>query len=123
MNIAITFRHLESSTAIKDYAQEKVGRIQKFLRRPMKANVTLSVEKGIQTAEVQINAGTEHFTAKETSENMYASIDRVVDKVLHQVQHAKTMKVDSKRHGMSAGEFARISQIEVDRAIAATTEE
>jgi hypothetical protein len=38
--------------------------------------------------------------------------------LLHQVEHAKGVKVGSKRGGMSAGEFARISQIEVDRAAA-----
>jgi putative sigma-54 modulation protein len=116
MNIAITFRHLESTEAIKDYAQEKVGRIQKFLRKPMKANVTLSVEKGEQNAEVIVNAGSEHYTAKVTSDNMYASLDRVCDKLMHQIEHAKGVKVGSKRGGMSAGEFARISQIEVDSA-------
>jgi putative sigma-54 modulation protein len=116
MNIAITFRHLESTESLKDYANEKVGRIQKFLRKPMKANVTLSVLKGEQIAEVIVNAGSEHYTAKDTSENMYASLDRVVDKLLHQIEHAKGVKVGSKRGGMSAGEFARISQVELEAA-------
>ena len=119
MHIAITFRHLESTEAIKDYAHDKVGRVQKFLRKPMKATVTLSVEKGQQIAEVSVNAGSEHYTAKESSENMYASIDRVVDKVLHQVEHSKSVKVGSKRGGMSAGEFARISQAEIEGTPAA----
>lgn len=109
MNIAITFRHLDSSNAIKDYAQEKVGKLQKFLRSPLKASVTLSVEKGEQMAEVQLNAGSEHYTAKESSENMYASIDRVCDKLEHQVQHKKGAKMAQKRGGMSAREFARAS--------------
>ena len=81
MNIAITFRHLDSSDAIKEYAQEKIGRLQKFLRKPMKASVTLSIEKGEQMAEVIVNAGSEHYTAKEICDNMYASLDRVCDKL------------------------------------------
>lgn len=116
MHIAITFRHLESTEAIKDYANEKVGRVQKFLRKPMKANVTLSVEKGQQIAELSVNAGSEHYTAKESGDNMYASIDRVVDKVLHQVEHSKSVKVGSKRGGMSAGEFARVAQDQAERS-------
>ena len=116
MHIAITFRHIESTEAIKEYANEKVGRVQKFLRKPMKATVTLSVEKGQQIAEVSVNAGSEHYTAKESSEWMYASIDRVVDKVLHQVEHSKSVKVGSKRGAMSAGEFARVVQDEAERA-------
>ena len=111
MNIQITFRHLESTEAIKDYAKEKIGRLQKFLRSPIKANVTLSVEKGQQMAEVQLNSGSEHYTAKETNENMYASIDKVSDKLLHQIDAAKGAKISSKRGAMSAGEFARISSV------------
>ena len=106
MNIAITFRHLDSSNAIKDYAQEKIGKLQKFLRSPLKASVTLSVEKGEQMAEVQVNAGSEHYTAKESSVNMYASIDRVCDKLEHQVQHKKGAKVAARRGGVRAGQFA-----------------
>ena len=123
MQIAITFRHLESTEAIKSHVHEKVGKLQKFLRSPLKATVTLSVEKRVMTAEVNVNAGSEHYTAKDSCENMYASIDRVVDKLLHQVQHVKTAKVGSKRSGMSAGEFARISQIEVEERAAASNEE
>jgi putative sigma-54 modulation protein len=106
MNIAITFRHLDSSEAIKEYAHEKVGRIQKFLRKPMKANVTLSIEKGDQVAEVNLTSGSEHYTAKESGENMYASLDRVCDKLEHQVQNAKGAKIAAKRGAMKAGEFA-----------------
>ena len=114
MNIAITFRHLDSSTAIKDYAHDKIGKLQKFLRSPLKASVTLSVEKGEQTAEVLLNAGSEHYTAKDAGENMYASIDRVCDKLEHQVQHKKGVKIAAKRGAMSAGEFARTSTVPGD---------
>ena len=114
MNIAITFRHLDSSTAIKDYAHDKIGKLQKFLRSPLKASVTLSVEKGEQMAEVQLNAGSEHYTAKDAGENMYASIDRVCDKLEHQVQHKKGVKIAAKRGGMNAGEFARVSTVPTD---------
>ena len=109
MNIAITFRHLDSSEAIKEYAHEKVGRIQKFLRKPMKANVTLSIEKGLQVAEVNLTSGSEHYTAKESGENMYASLDRVCDKLEHQVQNAKGAKIAAKRGAMKAGEFAAVA--------------
>ena len=33
MNIAITFRQLEASEAVKQYANEKVAKLQKFLRQ------------------------------------------------------------------------------------------
>ncbi|GAC1600911.1 MAG: hypothetical protein NVS3B20_21840 [Polyangiales bacterium] len=115
MNIAITFRHLDSSPAIKEYAHEKIGKLQRFVRSPMKASVILAVEKGEQMVEVKLNAGPEHYTAKETSENMYASIDRVCDKLEHQVQHAKGTKIAAKKGAMGAGEFALSSLGESDK--------
>ena len=41
MNIAITFRQMEATDAMKGYATDKVAKIQKFLRQPMKGQVTL----------------------------------------------------------------------------------
>jgi len=126
MHIAITFRHLDSTEAIKDYAHEKVGKIQKFLRKPMKANVTLSVEKGAQKAEVQVNAGSEHYTASDHGDNIYASLDRVVDKITHQIHGAKGARLASTRGGVRAGEFARTSSSPpepVDEPAAAAAED
>lgn len=106
MNIAITFRHLEPSDAVKKYAQDKVGRLQKFLRQPMKANVTLSLEKLEHIIEVGLSSGSEHFQAREQSEDMYASIDKVVDKLERQIRGAKGATMKRMRGGESAGEFA-----------------
>ena len=44
MNIAITFRQMNATDAVKGYATDKVGRLQKFLRQPMKGQVTLRRE-------------------------------------------------------------------------------
>ena len=44
-NISITFRHVDPSDAIKAHAEEKVQKLQRFLRQPMTARVTLSVDK------------------------------------------------------------------------------
>ena len=91
MNIAITFRQMDATDAVKGYATEKVARLQKFLRRPMKCQVTLSCKDGGRhhCAEVDIHSGSEHFHAHETSEDMYASIDKVIDKLERQVCGAK----------------------------------
>lgn len=110
MNIAFTFRQLESSEAVKKYAQDKVGRLQKFLRQPMKANVTLSLSKLEHVIEVSLTSGSEHFQAREQSEDMYASIDKVVDKLERQIRGSK----EKKRGGTSAGEFAASVDAERD---------
>ena len=90
MNISITFRHMDATDAVKGYATEKVARMQRFLRAPMKGQVTLSCQQDrLHSVEVDIHAGHDHFHAHETSEDMYASIDKVTDKIERQVLSAK----------------------------------
>ena len=89
VNIAITFRQMEASEAMKHYATEKVAKLQKFLRKPMKSQVTLSCQQKDHRAEVDVHAGTEHYHAHESSEDMYATIDKVVDKIERQIRGAR----------------------------------
>ena len=89
MNIAITFRQMEATEAVKTYATDKVAKLQKFLRQPMKAQVTLSCQKTFHVAEVELHSGSEHFHAHEQTEDMYASIDRVIDKLERQIRETK----------------------------------
>ena len=101
MNISITFRHMDTSAAIKKYAEEKVGKLQKFLREPMTAKVTLSLEKLAHTAEMRVSSGGEHVEAKEVGEDLYASIDKVIDKLERQIRGSKETAVDKKRRAVA----------------------
>jgi len=105
MNISITFRHLEASEPVKHYAQEKIAKLQKFLRQPMQAEVVLDIVRIEKLAEVRISSGSEHYVGHEQSEDMYASIDRVVDKIERQIRSNKSASV-AKRKAQGAGEFA-----------------
>jgi len=91
---------------VKKHTTEKVAKLQKFLRQAMTAQVTLSVEGLEHVAEVRIQSGSAHFNATERSEDMYASIDMVLDKLERQIGHQKGAKMASKRGGTTAGQFA-----------------
>jgi putative sigma-54 modulation protein len=99
MNIAVTFRHMNATEAVKGYATEKVSRMQRFLRAPMKSQVTLSCQQDrLHRVEVEIHSGPARFHAHETSEDMYASIDKVMDKLERQILTAKEV-VSAKKKG------------------------
>ncbi len=68
MNVSITFRHMDASEAIKKHAAAKLSKLQKFLRQPMTAKVTISVDKLKHVAEARISSGGAHLEAKESSE-------------------------------------------------------
>lgn len=90
MNIAITFRQMDATDAVKGYATEKVGKLQRFLRQPMKGHVTVSVQTDrLHHVEVDVVSGGSRFHATETSSDMYASIDAVADKIERQIRSSK----------------------------------
>lgn len=89
MNISITFRHMDPSEAIKRYANGKLAKIQKFLRQPMTAKVTLSIDQLEHVAEARISSGGKHLEAKEVGDDMYASIDSVLSKLERQIRGTK----------------------------------
>jgi putative sigma-54 modulation protein len=98
MNIAITFRHMEATESVKGYATEKVAKLQRFFRTPMKGHVTVGCQQErLHTVEVDIHAGHDHFHAHETSEDMYASIDKVIDKIERQAMSAKDAMTSRKK--------------------------
>jgi len=97
-NIAVTFRHMDTTEAVKGYATEKVARLQRFLRDPLKVQVTLSCQhERLHHVEVEIHAGHARFHAHETTEDMYASIDKVVDKIERQIRSAKELVTGKKK--------------------------
>ena len=113
MNITTTFRQMSGTDAVKTYAQDKVAKLQKFLRQNMRADVTLSVDGKAHVAEVHVSSGSTHLHGSERSEDMYASIDLVVDKLESQIRTVKGVHVSRKRNGGKARNF--ISQAERNR--------
>jgi putative sigma-54 modulation protein len=99
MNVSITFRHMDASEAIKQHASEKLAKLQKFLRQPMTAKVTISLDKLKHVAEARISSGGAHLEAKESSDDMYTSIDRVIEKLDHQIRHNKGAAESRRRVG------------------------
>jgi putative sigma-54 modulation protein len=99
MNISITFRHMDSSDAITRYATAKLAKLQKFLRSPMTGKVTLSIDRLKHVVEVRVSSGGAHLEAHERSDDMYASIDRVADKLERQIRGAKGAARAKRRDG------------------------
>ena len=78
MNITITFRHMASSDALKDYVHDKFERVQKYLRQPADAHVTLYEKTNGAVGSTVFQLGEEgHFLGLDHSSQpsavMYAS--------------------------------------------------
>ncbi len=89
MQLNITFRHFDSTDSLKNYAQEKVERVNKYLDRAGEAHVVLSLERHLHHADITIHSGNFVLRGREKSEDMYASIDLAMDKIERQLRKYK----------------------------------
>lgn len=89
MQLNVTFRQMDSSDFLKDYAREKVERVNKYLDRAGEANVVFSLERHLHHADITIHSGRYVLRGHEKSEDMYASIDLAMDKIEKQLRRYK----------------------------------
>ena len=85
MQVSVTFRHMDPTDALKEYAEDKIARLQKYVDWPVEVHVVLSTEKFEHVAEVTATTRGSAFKGSERAEDMYASIDGAVEKVERQV--------------------------------------
>ena len=97
MPIDFKFRNLEPSDGLKQHTVDKLAKIQKYMEGPIDAQVVFAVEKHLHCVDVHLHDGGEHFQGREEQEDMYASIDLVVDKLLRQVTKSKDQHHNHRR--------------------------
>lgn len=90
MKINITGKNMEITDALRDVTYKKLGKLDKYFQSDVEANITYSVEKNRQIIEVTINLPGTILRAEESSNDMYASIDKAVDVLERQIRKYKT---------------------------------
>ena len=104
MQLSVTFRHMEASEAVRQYAREKVEKIKKYFPDPIFAHVVVGTERGYQHAvdvHIQLHNGLA-IKGHETTEDMYSSIDLVMAKIERQVRRYKEkIRHHKAREGLS----------------------
>ncbi len=90
MQVSVRGKNIEVTDAIKEYVEKKLSRFQKYFYRPLTAQVALAVERGRHIVEITIPLDGYLLRGEEASEDMYASVDLVMDKLERQVHKFKT---------------------------------
>jgi len=102
MRVSVTFRHMEPTAAIREYAEAKLMKVKRYLDEPIEANVVLSIEKYRHIAEVTLNAGRNVINCTEETNDIYSAIDMVLEKLERQVKKQKE-KTRSKKGRQNYG--------------------
>jgi putative sigma-54 modulation protein len=101
MQISITGQNIDVTPALREYTEEKVAKVRRFLNTTINAHVILKVEKLDQIAEVTIHANGVDLHGVVKDGNLYAAIDAVMDKIDRQAKKHKG-KQQAKKKGAPA---------------------
>lgn len=85
MKINFTGHRLEVTPAIRSFTEEKFNRLQRHFDKITAINVVFDVEKLRQIAEATILVAKGEVHASSESEDLYAAIDTLVDKLDRQL--------------------------------------
>jgi putative sigma-54 modulation protein len=103
MQVTVNGRHIEVTDALKQYATEKFGRLDKYLPKAVQAIITLSVVKKVHhRAEASIKSNGLLIQASEETEEMYSAIDLLIEKIERRVKRYKEKLVDHKHQSNKA---------------------
>jgi putative sigma-54 modulation protein len=108
MQTQFVFRHMDSSDAVRNYAEERLSKIKRYFSDPLKVSCVFSVEKINHIAQFDVtlrNGLTLH--SSEQTESMYSSIDLALAKMERQVRRYKDRITNHKPH---KGRAARVRQ-------------
>lgn len=96
MNIVITFKNFEPSDHLRKYAQRRFDKLSRFLKKldEIEVAVVLSVVKFRHKADINVTGDGLNLSAYEESEDMYATIDLVYDKIVSQIKKANELRID-----------------------------
>jgi len=87
---------MEPTESLRTYATEKVSKIKKYLDFPIEAHIVLAVEKFRHMADITLSLDGTMIKGVEVTEDMYSSIDQVIDKIEKQVKKYRS-KVRQRR--------------------------
>lgn len=96
MNISITGRNFDITSAIRSYTEGKIGKLDRFLTAGSDALVTLSVEKYRHKVEVLIKSNGLLIQAESITGEMYSAVDDVMEKLDRQIRKYKD-KITTRR--------------------------
>ena len=85
MQLNLSGHHLDITTSIRQHTSDKLTKIKHHFDNVMNVNMTLEVQKNLQTAEATIHVSGADLFAKAQSNDMYVSIDQLINKLDSQI--------------------------------------
>lgn len=98
MRFDITGRNINITDAIREFTQDKLSKLNRWIDEVIETHVILSVEKHRHMAEIVVKSRLHTFTGTDETGDMYASIGNAVDKLEKQARRAKEKITGRRKH-------------------------
>ena len=90
MKITVRGKNMEITSALREYVEKRLNKLEKYSEYLQDGNATLSVTKDRHRIEVTIPVNGWLLRGEEETEDMYSSVDNVVEKLEKQIDKYKT---------------------------------
>lgn len=90
MKLKLVGKNLELTQGIKDQAEAKFAKLDKYFDEEVEARVVFSTQKLTQTVEVTVYLQGTILRAEESTDDLYTSMDKAVDGLARQIRKYKT---------------------------------
>ena len=90
MKFNFTDKKIQVTDELRDYAERKIGKLDRFFKSESEAFVTFSTERGRYIAEITINNNGMYYRVTDTTNDMFASVDSAVAAIERQIRKNKT---------------------------------
>lgn len=104
-DIIVTGRNVLVTDAMKNYAMEKVARIEKFMPRIVDVSVTMDIQKLEHRVDIIVKVNNFKIKSHAATDDMYASIDKAVSKLEAQLLRYKKKIQDHHARGVKSVEM------------------
>jgi putative sigma-54 modulation protein len=111
VNVVINVRNLDLNDRLNDYVTKKVEKLDKYLDILEEAKVDLNYAKTArsasdrQVAQITVRGKGIVLRAEERTDDIFASVDAVLDKIYRQIERYKGRRWRSRGDGRSAADF------------------
>lgn len=97
METTIFAKNLDLTPALRAHAEKKLAKLDRYFEAPLSAQVVMEIERGRHIVEVTVPVGGWILRGEDATEDMYTSVDRVVDKLERQIHKYKTRLIRKPR--------------------------
>ncbi len=107
MNLNMSFKHLEPTNSIKEYATEKSQKLKKYFRGRISVTWNFTKERQTCVAHCHLVGNRMDYFGETQAQDLYASIDLAVDKIEKQLRkHKEIVKDHLHRKGRVSASMA-----------------